>query len=211
MSLICPTVLASSGEEFAAQMERVTSFASRIQIDLMDGIFAPTRSVTLAQVWMPDDVVTDIHLMYAHPAEHLEALVALNPHLVIMHAEADGDIAGAMAHLQRLGIGAGVALLKDTAPSAAEELITQADHVLLFSGDLGKFGGQADLKVLDKVAQVKAINPRVEIGWDGGAAADNIERLRAGGIDVINAGGAIQNADDPQAAYATLETLAQTA
>ena len=89
-------------------------------------------------------------------------------------------------------------------------LIESADHVLIFSGDLGHFGGHADLAMLRKVADVKAIHPGVEIGWDGGANADNVAELAAGGIDVINVGGAIQRADDPQSAYDTLVSKIST-
>ena len=39
---------------------------------------------------------------------------------------------------------------------------------------------------------------------DGGVTIDNAYSLTQGGIDVLNAGGAIQKAADPQAAYATL-------
>jgi ribulose-phosphate 3-epimerase len=61
-----------------------------------------------------------------------------------------------------------------------------------------------DEKLLAKVGKVKAINPNVEIGWDGGANVDNVRLLADGGIDVINVGGAIQRSEDPEEAYATL-------
>ncbi|HVI69808.1 MAG TPA: hypothetical protein VM581_05145, partial [Magnetospirillaceae bacterium] len=48
------------------------------------------------------------------------------------------------------------------------------------------------------------INANVEIGWDGGVAPDNVASLCLGGIEVLNAGGHIQQAADPKEAYATL-------
>ena len=204
MSLICPTVLADTPQEFGAQMERIRLFATRIQIDLMDGVFTPTRSVNPIQVWWPENVQADIHLMFKQPLQHIETLVSLRPHLVIIHAEAEGDLLGMTRHLQDCGIHVGVALLKDTTVEQAEDLIVASDHVLLFSGDLGRFGGMADMGVLDKVPAVRALNPYIEIGWDGGANEHNVEALSRGGVDVINVGGAIQKAADPHDAYATL-------
>ncbi len=206
MALICPTVLTSTPDphEFREQLERILPFARRIQFDFMDGEFAPTKSIAPIQAWWPEDVTADIHLMFQRPLEQLETLVSLHPHLVIIHAEADGDLLGMMQHLQKLQIKAGIALLKDTAVTSCTPLIAAADHVLLFSGDLGKFGGVADMRVLDKIAEIKAVNPRAEIGWDGGANETNAKKLAEAGVDIINVGGAIQKAANPEKAYATL-------
>lgn len=203
MSIICPTVLAQNEADFAVQFERLEPFARRVQIDLGDGEFT-TTTVPPEKVWWPQGVVADIHLMYKRPLEHIETLVSLAPSLVIIHAEAEGDLVGMLQHLQTCGISPGVALLQDTPVSKVEQLLAVADHALIFSGSLGSFGGKADLALLEKVEQIRTIRPDIEIGWDGGANEENAVRLVMGGIDVINVGGAIQRADDPQAAYDTL-------
>jgi ribulose-phosphate 3-epimerase len=76
--------------------------------------------------------------------------------------------------------------------------------VLVFSGDLGHYGGTASLMQLEKVRLIKAINPAVEIGWDGGVSIENAYTLTQGGVDVLNAGSAVAEASDPASAYATL-------
>jgi ribulose-phosphate 3-epimerase len=204
MSIICPSILTDNPHEYRNQIEKVRGFAQRIQIDLMDGEFTDSHSVNPIQVWWPDGLTADIHLMFKRPLEHLETLVSLGPNMVIIHAEAQGDIKGLMEHLQKLGIKAGICLLKDTQPEQARELISIADHVLIFSGNLGHFGGEADLILLNKIPQIKEINPKAEIGWDGGANDSNAKQLADGGIDVINVGGYIQKSETPQDAYATL-------
>lgn len=203
MSLICPTVLAQDRDEFQDQLETVTSFAARIQIDVADGDFA-RRTVGLSEIKWPEILSVDIHLMHAFPAQVLPQLIALQPALVIVHAEANGDLIGMLTHLKSHGIEAGVALLQATTVQSAEDLIKQVDHVLLFSGSLGQFGGKADLSLLTKVAQIRACNPSVEIGWDGGITIDNAKQLSDGGIDVLNVGGAIQKAMRPENAYRDL-------
>ena len=204
MSVICPTVTAFSVDEYGRQIDRIASFAERIHVDLMDGEFTPTRSPNPIQAWWPGDVEADIHLMFAKPLEHIETLVSLKPSLVIIHAEAEGNLSGFLEHLKRYGIKVGVALLPQTQPDDVAELIKVSDHVLIFSGDLGHFGGTLNEKLLEKVTKIREINPAVETGWDGGANAENIALLANGGIDVINVGGAIQRSDEPEEAYATL-------
>ncbi|EDK72223.1 ribulose-phosphate 3-epimerase [candidate division TM7 genomosp. GTL1] len=206
MAIICPTVDSPDPDPhpYRQQMERLQPFASRVHIDLMDGEFAPVTSIKPIQVWWPEGWIADIHLMFQRPLAHLETLISLHPNMVIIHAEAEGDLVGMLKHLQKLDIRAGVALLKPTEPKDAQKLIAVADHVLLFSGDLGHFGGQADLGILKKVTEVKAFNPNVDIGWDGGANASNVVQLTESGVDIINVGGAIASAEDPAAMYATL-------
>lgn len=206
MAIICPSVTPTTVDphEYRQQLERVTGFAPRVQLDFMDGDFAPTRCMSVAQAWWPEGMTADIHLMYRRPAEQLETLASLRPSLVILHAEAEGDIGGLLLHLARFGVKKGVALLQYSQPADYSELIELADHVLLFSGTLGSFGGTADTSLLQKIPAIRAINPSVEIGWDGGVNQGTAGPLAAGGVQVLNVGGAIQHASDPAAAYATL-------
>ena len=57
---------------------------------------------------------------------------------------------------------------------------------------------------LEKVRLIKAINPTVEIGWDGGVSVDNAFTLAQGGVNVLNTGGAVNKADNPDEVYAAL-------
>lgn len=206
MALICPTITPASADphEFRAQLERV-AFAPRLHFDLMDGEFASPKNLNPIQLYWPQECIADIHVMYARPLEHLETLTALKPHLVIMHAEAKGDLMAAAEHLRKFSIKCGVALLQSTSVTDHAELIQVVDHILIFSGSLGHFGGQADLTLLDKVSEIKALNPQAEISWDGGVNLENAAILARRGIDVLDVGGAIQKASDPQQAYATLK------
>lgn len=205
MSVICPTVLADNAHTYREQMERIAPFADRVQIDLADGVFASRRSIDLDQVWWPEHVQADIHLMFKTPVQHIDQLIKLRPNMVIVHAESDGNFFDITKPLKLSGIKVGVALLKPTLVNTIAEVLDQIDHTLIFSGDLGHFGGVADLGLLQKVRQIKSIAPGTEIGWDGGVNADNAKDLLAGGVDVLNVGGYIQQSADPQAAYAKLK------
>lgn len=206
MSTICPCVTASDPHTYREQMARVEPFAERIHIDFADGKFAP-KLVDLDQAYWPEHIGADLHLMYRNPTEHLETIINLKPNLVIVHAEAEGDLLGMLLRLRQAGIKVGVALLKETQPEEHGALLAIADHVLIFSGDLGHFGGQADMKLLGKVAGIKSISPTAELGWDGGVNTENTPALTAGGIDVLDSGGFIQKSENPKQAYEDLAGL----
>jgi ribulose-phosphate 3-epimerase len=209
MAMVVPSVTAPDAAAYREEMANAAQFAKRVHIDFSDGEFAPIKLINLVQAYWPEGMLADLHLMYKRPADYFETAVSLKPHMVIIHAEAEGNTIAMLLQLRALGIKTGVALLQGTNPQAAHELIAQADHVLIFSGDLGHFGGTADLNLLKKVAGIRAINPIAEIGWDGGVTIDNALQLALGGVEVMVSGGAIQKAADPAAAYKQLTEMAE--
>ncbi|MDL2363139.1 MAG: hypothetical protein QFB86_02010 [Patescibacteria group bacterium] len=207
MATICPTVTAFSEHEYKEQIERLQPFARRVHIDLMDGEFAPTMSPAIDKVWWPHEFTADIHLMYQRPMEHLEILIKLKPHMVVIHNEADVHHMHFAAALHRHGIKTGLAILHDTPIEYAYQIMHSFDHILVFSGHLGHHGGEADLGLLDKVRKIQEHHPDAEIGWDGGINAENATQLMNAGVDVLNVGGFIQKADVPAVAYEQLQSL----
>lgn len=204
MTVVVPAVLADSADNYKAQVERLAGVGDRVHIDISDGEFAPSLTLGAAQVWWPQEWSADIHAMVARPSEHVGTLASLNPNMIIFHAETSEDIIPTLQYIKKMGIKAGLALLKTTVPSQVRDAILEADHVLIFTGKLGFYGGQASLMQLEKARLIRMIKPDVEIGWDGGANADNAYSLAQGGIDVVNVGGAFASAPNPQALYAQL-------
>lgn len=207
MSVICPTITAYDAHQYREQMERVSGFAQRIHIDLMDGDFAPTTSLAIDQIWWPHDIVADIHLMYRRPMDYLEKLIKLRPKMVIIHNEAEVHHMHFVAELHKENILAGLAVLHDTPIEHAYQIMHSFDQVLIFSGDLGYHGGVADLGLLDKVKKVHQHHSEAEIAWDGGINTDNARILKDGGVDVLNVGGFIQKSEDPAYNYKKLQDI----
>jgi ribulose-phosphate 3-epimerase len=204
MSIIIPSVTAPDAQAYREEMARVVPFAKRVHLDFSDGLFSPVKLINLVHAYWPEGMAADLHLMFKNPAEQLETAISLKPELVIIQAEADGDLVAILRELRAVGIRGGVALLQATEPHAAHDLISESDHVLIFSGTLGQFGGHADLTLLQKVSQIRAINPHVEISWDGGVNIENAAQITLGGVDVLVAGGAIHKAPDASEAYKQL-------
>lgn len=208
MAVICPAILAPNAEIYHQEMERVGKLVQRIQIDLTDSRFAPTPTVRPEEAWWPAGVKADFHLMYNQPFEAVKVILRHQAHMIIVHAEAEGDFSQLAEFCHRAGVKVGVALLPKTRPDEILPALPKIDHVLIFSGDLGRYGGYADFSLLAKVVQLKEYKPNLEFGWDGGVNDQNVSRLVSGGIDILNVGGFIQNAENPAKALAALQRIA---
>jgi pentose-5-phosphate-3-epimerase len=197
---ICPTVTAFNIDEYKQQINRLKPFTKR----------APTKSPDIDTIWWPTSMEADIHLMYQNPMDYIDKLIALKPHMVVIHNEANVHHMHFAALLHKAHIHAGLAILADTPVEYAYQIMHSFDHVLIFSGNLGYQGGSAvNLGLLDKVTKVRAHHPEVEIGWDGGINVDNARALVDGGVQVLNVGGFIGKADDPDKAYDKLKKALQ--
>lgn len=204
MAVIAPCVTVETADAYKAAIDKLSPFARHIHIDISDGEFAPNFLLPENQLSWPQGWEVDIHAMVARPSEHLAQLIALKPRMIVIHAEVQEDRAALINQIKAAGIKAGLALLKPTVPSTVAEIIRLADHVMIFSGDLGKYGGTASLMQLEKVRLVKQIKPDVEIGWDGGVSVENAYTLTQGGVDILNVGGAIATAEDPAGTFDAL-------
>lgn len=204
MAEIVPTILTNDGEQYKKLVTTFQPFAKRVQIDVSDGTFAPSATLPLNQVYWPKEWQVDFHMMVVRPSEHLPLILQLKPSLCIFHAESGENLLPLFEQLKAAGIKTGVAIMRSTFPGSIKQYIEAADHVLIFAGEIGKQGSQADMLQTEKIPLVKAINQNAEIGWDGGANLRTVRAIYRAGADVINVGSAITNATDPGAMYEAL-------
>lgn len=209
MPVVCPAILAPDEEIYRTQVERIANFAHRIQIDLSDGIFAPHKTIKPEEAWWPVGFKADFHLMFKRPLQAIQIILKHRPNLIIIHAEAEGDFTEVVNLCHKNSVKVGVALLPKTSPAAIFSALSDIDHVLIFSGDLGKYGGHANLGLLPKARMLKQQKTDLEVGWDGGINEQNISEIVFGGVDVLNVGGSVVNADDPERTYAKLVRIAE--
>ncbi len=206
MAWICPTVTVVNRDEFESQLKQAKSLSNRVHLDVSDGTFAPRKLLSFARMHWPRKILADIHVMSTHP--HAEVAIALEkkPNLLVIHAESQIDFFDTAKKLSSNGIKAGIAIMPETDVSVVKQYIHAYDHALIFSGNLGYQGGSiADKTLLGKIIQLKLLNPRLEIGWDGGVKDSNVFELVSHGVDVVNVGGFIQHSKSPKKAYAKLE------
>jgi len=200
MPIICPTITASS-EQYESYIIDYCKFAKRIHIDLSDGIFSPNKTLALSEIYWPYNVLADLHLMYQDPVQYIDEIISLKPNLVIVHAEVDMNIQSFAKAMKENDIKVGLALLAETPVTTIAPVIEFIDHVLVFSGKLGFYGGVANLELTGKVKQLKELKPELEIAWDGGINPDTQKSIIEAGVDVLDVGGYIAGSENSREAY----------
>lgn len=211
MGIITPTITTTDAHEYGEQQEIIASYSGGVHLDFADGVLAPTKLLSIDQAWRSDSLITHAHIMYQKPLEVLDDIMKLGADLVVLHAESD-DIVTSLTRLQENGTRTGVALLPATTVDDLKKLKIDElfDHVLVFGGHLGFQGGEADLSLLKKVEQLKTAYPELEIAWDGGVNDKTAKQIANAGVDVLNVGGYLKNAEDPKKAYDELVSLIQS-
>jgi ribulose-phosphate 3-epimerase len=203
-AVLAPSILSADfarlGEEIKAAE---AGGAAMIHVDVMDGHFVPNITIgpaVTAAVRKVTGLPVDCHLMIEDPDRYVADFVEAGADMVSVHLEAATHLHRTLSRIHELGAKAGVVLNPSTPLSALQEILTEADFVLLMSVNPG-FGGQKLIRpVLRKARELREwidrenLDTRIEI--DGGVTLDNLDEVAAAGVDMIVAGSAVFGAGD---------------
>ena len=212
MSEVSPSILAADFARLGEQVEEVQrAGVTMLHVDVMDGHFVPNISIgvpVVESLRRSTDLILDCHLMISDPDRYIEAFVAAGARMVTIHQEVCPHLGRSVNRIKELGAAAGVALNPSTPLSTLDEMLPEADLILVMSVHPG-FGGQAFLpSSLDKIARLdrtrrdRGLDFKIQV--DGGVNADNASALGAAGCDILVAGSSVFRADDIGGAARTL-------
>ncbi len=209
---IVPAILTSSTGELSEMVDLANGFADRIQIDIMDGRFVPSRSVSCKQVKEAAIKVSwEVHLMVEQPGKYLKCFKEAGAKKIIFHYEATDSPGAAARSIKQLGLEVGLAINPETKPEDIISLLPEIDSVLLLSVEPGYYGSPFIPEVLEKVNKLRNIQQKLKIGIDGGIKETNIAKVAASGVDSICIGSAIFLSKKPAESYSRLREIAEAA
>ena len=226
---IIPAILPKSFDDLQKHAQLVHPFAKKIQIDVVDGVFAHTKTWPYKDRESFEKIIAEEHglpfwqdfdfefdLMIENPQEKVKEFVQAGASHIIIHAHATGAVE-ALRHLAELRQGddggfiitTGLALLPNMQPDVLESFDTLFDYVQVMGIDKeGKQGQPFDEHAVVLVERLRRRYPELTIQVDGSVNTETAPALVKAGANRLIVGSAIFEADDPGAAYNALYTLA---
>jgi len=212
LSRLVPAILTDDPEALERMVRQAETFTNFAQIDIMDGQFVPSLSITwqdLASISI--NLTWEAHLMVMYPEDYLEGFRQAGAQKVIFHYEANNSPQEVISQARNMGLEVGLAINPETPVTAIAHLINDIDSILLLSVNPGFYGSQFIPEVMDKVAELHHVRPDLEIGMDGGINESNIAEIAQSGVDVICVGSAIFRQPQPAESFQHLLSLMRNA
>ncbi|MCX5773867.1 MAG: ribulose-phosphate 3-epimerase [Fusobacteria bacterium] len=190
--IIAPSVLSADFSNMSEEIEKLEkSSAEFIHLDVMDGHFVPPITFGpqfIKSIRGKSKKIFDAHLMVSNPEAHIDSFAAVGCDIITIHAEVASHLHKLIAQIKNHGIKAGVALNPSTPVEMIKWVIQDVDMVLIMSVNPG-FGGQSFIPtVVDKIREVKKLNPNILIQVDGGINEQTAKIVMEAGANVLVAG-----------------------
>lgn len=203
--MLAPSLLSADFGHLANDIEMLNkSNCDWFHLDVMDGVFVPNISFgfpVMEAMKQHARKPLDVHLMIERPEKFIPEVQRLGALVMNVHQEACVHLHRVLQQIRNAGMMSGVTLNPSTPVSMVEDVLEEADLVMLMSVNPG-FAGQRFIEhTYEKVERLREMIDRRHlptlIEVDGGVCRENAARLYEAGADVLVAGSAVFRAQNP--------------
>ena len=179
----------------------------------MDGHFVKNLTFgapLIASLRNKSDLHFEAHLMVSNPEERIDEFLKVGTDTLIVHAEATNHLHGLIGEIKSAGVKAGVCINPATPLSVLDEILDDADFLLIMTVNPG-FGGQKMIKSsLAKVKKVKEkySSEKLLVEIDGGISLETVADAASAGTDLLVSGSAIFKSENPLEMFKNLTDAA---
>ncbi len=203
---VIPSIIANSQIELNERIKLVNS--NVYQLDVMDERFVKNKSL-MFNFKLPKGKRYEAHLMIANPENWIEKNLK-KTNAIIFHIESTKNPDKIIGLIKNKKIKVGIAINPKTPVSKIKIHLDEIDLVLVMTVNPGKYGSKFIPKTLEKVRQIRKLNPKIEIEVDGGINDKTIIKALSAGANRFVSGSYIQNSENPKKSFEKLKRIVKT-
>ncbi len=208
---VSPSILSADFANMGEAIQKTEKWgANYIHCDVMDGVFVNNITFGMPMIKAIKKYTSlplDVHLMIVSPEKYVDRFVDAGANIITFHPNVCENVVETLRRIRARGVKAGLVVNPDVPISSIAKYIDEIDILLLMSVFPG-FGGQKFIEsVFDKIHEAKALigNRDIELEIDGGITVENVEKVTNAGVNVVVAGSAVYNVEDPKEAIKLLK------
>ncbi len=220
---VLPAIIPINKVQLTEEIEKVSSFAEKIQVDIADGIFAPTKtwpyngqdkdffeSLKNEKEGWPkwERLEIELHLMVQNPESVLSEWISAGVSSIVAHIESTEDFQKIIDLCKEKSVSVGIALKPSTDISKLGSFVDQVDFIQVMGSDsIGRHGVELEEIAIEKIKELRKMYPERIIAIDIGVNEDNAVTLVEAGANKLISGAAILNSDDPKGVFEFFQSL----
>ncbi len=199
---VVPAILAETLKEFYLRLKQAESFTDYVQIDIMDGIFVPSKSLSIEKInGVNTSLSFEIHLMVEDPFDFMKRINNSNLTKVIFHFESYIEPLDFIKYVAERGITTGMAIKPETELEEFRDVAAHVETIMFLTVDPCCYGNPFKPEVLKKIEKARKIFVDKTISADGGVSLNNLKSFFDMGVDSVCVGSRIFLNSSPEENY----------
>jgi len=219
MTEVIPAIIPENLEDLYAKADRVRAYVSTVQVDIMDGKFAPITSwpynnheqfENLVKEGNPllGDLSFELDMMVEKPEDVIGRWMELGAKALIIHVDSTDMLEDITARAKERGVAVGIALRPYTDNDVLERWVPDINFVQFMGNQkIGYHGVELDARVLQKIIQLREKYPKLSISVDIGVNFETAPGLIKAGANKLISGSTIFNAENINEAIKKLKNI----
>jgi len=188
--------------------------ANQIHIDVMDGVFVPTKNFspsTVKSCKLSTSLPLNVHLMVSEPLDMITDYATAGADTIHIHIESNSDIYTSLKKIKDNKKISGITINPTTSIETILPLIDKklVDEVLIMTVNPGLGGQKYISDVESKIGVIRNRFPHVDITVDGGIDNISIGTAAAKGANRFVVGSYLFSLKDLQSGVSNLRSIAE--
>ncbi len=214
---IIPAIIPENLEDLREKADRVRAYVSTVQVDIMDGEFAPSKSWPYNNLGQFEDLVKErkpllgslpyeVDMMIEKPEEVTDQWMKLGARAIIIHIDSTEMLDDIISRAKEKSVDVGIALRPYTDNEVLERWIPDINFVQFMGNQrIGYHGVELDENVIRKIRDIREKHKNLIISIDIGVNFKTATKLIEAGANKLVSGSTIFNANNIRDAIQKLQ------